>query len=180
MGCFRSLALAAAFGMCAIAGAPAADMAFPPLEGDPDAYQQQPVELGTGWYLRGDAGWARDHAPTIGTNLNLTARSVVNNSYSFDFGFGYQFNNWLRADILYDYRKPQTANSNTVPWCPYALEGLTSQVTPENPTALALGYFANPNETCNRVETDKLSQQDVLLNGYVDLGTWSGVTPYIG
>jgi opacity protein-like surface antigen len=26
----------------------------------------------------------------------------------------------------------------------------------------------------------KVSRQDVLLNGYIDLGTWAGITPYIG
>jgi opacity protein-like surface antigen len=179
MRCLTSLALAGALGMFVIAAAQAADMAFPPMEGLPEV-SQQPVELGTGWYLRGDAGWSRDHAPLLTSDLSFTSQSAVTNSYSFDFGFGYQFNNWLRADILYDYRKPQTANSGSVVWCPYQAKGLTSQVTPQNPDAIALGIYADPNETCTQQQQAKLSSQDLLLNGYIDVGTWGGVTPYIG
>lgn len=55
---FTSLVLAGAFGTLAATTAQAADMAFPPMEGMSTA-SQQPAELGTGWYLRGDVAWSR-------------------------------------------------------------------------------------------------------------------------
>jgi opacity protein-like surface antigen len=177
MRCFTSLALAGAIGMLVATAAQAADMAFPPLEGTPEV-SQQPVELGTGWYLRGDAAWSRDHAPLLSSDMSSTAQSLLTNGYSLDIGFGYKFNNWLRADIVYDYRKPYSSSAaESDVWCPYNLMGLTTQN--QNPN-YELGYYANPNDTCTPQQTAKLSRQDLLLNGYVDLGTWGGVTPYVG
>lgn len=176
MRCFTSLALVAAFGTLIATAAQAADMAFPPMEGIP-AVSEQPVELGTGWYLRGDVAWSRDHAPLLSSDGSLDSQSAATNGYSFDLGFGYKFNNWLRSDIVYDYRKPYSvtaAESNV--WCPYNLMGLTTQGS--NP--VELGYFANPNDTCTPQQHAALSRQDLLLNGYIDLGTWGGVTPYVG
>jgi opacity protein-like surface antigen len=42
------------------------------------------------------------------------------------------------------------------------------------------GYLYNPDDTCNPHGNSELSRQDLLLNGYIDLGTWGGVTPYVG
>ena len=70
MRCFTSLALAGAFGTLVATAAQAADMAFPPMEGVPEV-SEQPVELGTGWYLRGDAGWSRDQVPLLSSDLSL-------------------------------------------------------------------------------------------------------------
>jgi opacity protein-like surface antigen len=179
MRCFTSLALVGAFGTL-VATAQAADMAFPPMEGLPTV-SEQPAELGTGWYLRGDAAWSRDQVPLISSDGSITTPSAVINGYSFDLGFGYKINNWLRADIVYDYRKPQSASAAEANvWCPYNLVGLTSQVTPSNPDAIQLGYYANPNDTCTPQQSTTVSRQDVLLNGYIDIGTWGGVTPYVG
>lgn len=181
MRCFTSLALVGAFGTLAATAAQAADMAFPPMEGAPTV-SEQPVELGTGWYLRGDAAWSLDQVPLISSDGSISIPSAVINGYSFDLGFGYKINNWLRADLVYDYRKPQSANAAEANvWCPLGpVQGLASQVTPTNPDAVALGYYADPNDTCTPQQSATVSRQDLLLNGYVDLGTWGGVTPYVG
>jgi opacity protein-like surface antigen len=138
---------------------------------------EQPVELGTGWYLRGDAAWSLDQVPLISSDGTITTPSAVINGYSFDLGFGYKINNWLRADIVYDYRKPQSANaSEATVFCPYNLIGLSTQTTPP----IELGYYANPNDTCTPKQSTTVSRQDLLVNGYIDVGTWGGVTPYVG
>src|SRR5215203_2831824 len=59
-------------------------------------------ELGSGWYLRGDLGYVRyrsakdaDASPS-----NPILRDIkFGDTYSFGGGFGYQFTNWLRADV---------------------------------------------------------------------------------
>lgn len=182
---FTSLALAGAFVTLVAGGAQAADMGFPPMPGLPPI-SGQPVELGTGWYLRGDVGGSRDEGPLIaplgyplaaGANpVNVFLGSEVTNGYSLDVGFGYKFNNWLRADIVYDYRKPESATATSTVWCPYNLVGLSTQGS----NSIQLGYYYNPSDTCTQQQSAKLSRQDLLLNGYLDLGTWGGVTPYVG
>jgi hypothetical protein len=65
----RSL-LGAAFGIFILLIAPAAwaaDLAEPVEEGVPAAAPM--VELGTGWYLRGDVSFARDNTPRISYDL---------------------------------------------------------------------------------------------------------------
>ena len=37
-----------------------------------------------------------------------------------------------------------------------------------------------PTIRVRRSRAPTLSRQDLLLNGYIDLGTWGGVTPYVG
>ena len=60
--------------------------------------------------------------------------------------------------------------------CPYGLTGVSSPTAPYTP----LGYLYNTSNTCNG--TTKISQYNniFLANGYVDLGTYAGFTPYVG
>lgn len=106
--------------------------------------QPQPVEFGTGWYLRGDVAYAFDSLPEVDEWGLFPTSSSYRSTYSLDLGGGYKFTNWFRTDLTLDYRQPLTAN---------------------NP---ATGTNADG------------SRWDVLANGYVDLGTWYGVTPYVG
>ena len=186
MRCFRSLALAGAFGTFVVAAAQAADMAFPPMEGLPEVSQQQPTELGTGWYLRGDAAWSRDRIPMIAPSGDPAATNyptiavlpaALTNAFSLDLGIGYKLNNWLRMDLVYDYRKPQSAGASSQIWCPYNLNGVFQ---PGSNPVLEYGYFADPKNQCDQRQRASVFNQDVLLNGYFDLGTWGGITPYVG
>ena len=157
-----------------------------------------PVELGTGWYLRGDAGAGFDTLPNFGAKPTLSGWSV-------DLGAGYKINNWLRVDLGLDMRKPQNyaTNSQTINGrqiiCPdgsaggnnalQTLAGATggTTITELNGSTIAyaagqqIGYVWDPIlGTCNQQSKISLSSMAVLLNGYIDLGTWSGFTPYIG
>lgn len=140
----------------AIAAGPAfsADLLPPPpaLEG-----YGQVVELGTGWYLRGDIGYTDYTTPRdklFGSPVLAPLNGErLEGAFAVGGGVGYQVNEWFRADATIDYRA-RTSFEGTRPFPAYDL-----------------GYVHD------RGELDSLS---FMLNGYVDLGTWSGVTPYLG
>jgi opacity protein-like surface antigen len=123
----------------------AADMA--PYAGDPTP--QTKVEFGTGWYIRGDAGWAFDKAPVVAPNLSAVASKQLN-SVSVDLGGGYKFNNWIRGDMTLGLFGTQPV---LVGGSPYSGVAYT---------------------------TAELKKYLLLVNAYADLGTWYGVTPFVG
>ncbi len=47
-------------------------------------------------------------------------------------------------------------------------------------TPILLGYYYNPNDTCVGDAHAHQFTNDVLANGYLDLGSFSGFTPYLG
>ncbi|MDB5618446.1 outer membrane beta-barrel protein [Tardiphaga sp.] len=142
----------------------AADMA---MRG-PQPYYAPPAppseEFG-GWYLRGDIGFSNQKVKNIamGDNRNAALLSLEETT-GFDTagiyggGIGYQFNSWLRGDITGQYR----GNSN--------FKG-TDRIT--FPAAGLVGTGVN-NYSATK------SEWVVMANGYVDLGTWWCVTPFIG
>jgi opacity protein-like surface antigen len=122
----------------------------------------------SGWYLRGDIGFAaqlNDISITVSPNplAGLPAdafHSFYNPTISgaglFDIGAGYQVNNWLRFDVTAEYRGGSQFQ---------VLEqiAISSQSTQE-----ANWYHANT------------SSYIAMANAYVDLGTWGGLTPFVG
>ena len=140
-------------------GARAADMAA--SLAPPQAFSPQPVELGTGWYLRGDIGYALEKPVQLDADLGVGKKR--RGHYDVTLGFGYKLNNWLRADMTYDWRPNLSASDS----------GKASCVT-----SSASGVFTTA--ACNVNGVSRLKQHAVLANGYVDLGNWSGVTPYVG
>src|ERR1700728_472068 len=96
-----SLLMAPAHGLAADLGA------FP---ADSGSSGQQIVEIGTGWYIRGDIGVSLDNAPTLSFDPGSLAApppasiapTYGANSTKTDFvgggGFGYKFNTYIRAD----------------------------------------------------------------------------------
>ena len=147
------------------------------------------VEVGSNWYVRGDLGITFDDAPTISLSSistpppgNALAPLPVfagSNASSVDFtggvGFGYRLNDYLRFDATWDYRGGPGTSRQTTVVCPYALSGETSQTT-----GLLLGYLYNTSNTCNGATNIHQYNNTFLANGYVDLGTYYGFTPYVG
>jgi opacity protein-like surface antigen len=140
----------------------AADM---PIAAPPPMYAPPPADFG-GWYLRGDIGFSNQNLKNIRSTdaalyaplLSLQQTSSVNTGGIFDLGVGYQFNNWFRADITGQYR------------------GKT------NFLATDLFTFPNAGVVSSGVDTYTGTKSEwlFLANGYVDLGTWWCVTPFIG
>ncbi len=147
------------------------------------------VEVGSNWYVRGDLGVTFDDAPTISLSSistpppgNALAPLPVfagSNASSVDFtggvGFGYRLNDYLRFDATWDYRGGPGTSRQTTVVCPYALSGETSQTT-----GLLLGYLYNTSNTCNGATNIHQYNNTFLANGYVDIGTYYGFTPYVG
>lgn len=132
--------LVAMVGVSAAADARAADMP----EWRP---QPQPVsqfsELASGWYVRGDFGYALYNAQSGfpgATSEDYRAATTM----TAGFGVKYQ---WLRGDITFDHRE-------------------NSKVTVSS--------------SAGQMYTARLSGDSFSANGYLDMGTWGGFTPYVG
>lgn len=138
----------------------AADMPMPP------PYMPPPVQEFGGWYLRGDIGfsnqsvkdihYSRESAYTPLTSFDQ--QSSFNSAGIFGLGVGYQFNNWFRADLIGQYR----GNSNFT-----AIDRFTGSAS------------GSPYNGVDQYSGTK-SEWLVMANGYVDLGTWWCITPFIG
>lgn len=123
---------------------------------DPPVYVEQPeeyvpVEVGSGWYLRGDLAYSTN-ADSTNINFGLTpvTYSEKEDPIFGSIGVGYHFNNYLRAEFNLGYAPgiSQSASYN------------------------ANGIYAD-GSLDNHAWTG-------IVNGYIDLGTYVGFTPYVG
>jgi opacity protein-like surface antigen len=156
----------------------AADLNMPP------AYQQEDsplVELGSGWYLRADAA---GYDMTYNTDV---FGSLTNTNFGATLGVGYQFNSMFRVDLTADYMTPFTKNRSTY----YAGTGTGSSIawSSINPLAPVGGCPVDADSNnpgyvytvgCSANSWSKVNASVYLMNAYLDLGHWYGVTPYIG
>ena len=135
----------------------AADMALPP----PPQIPYQPVAVG-GWYLRGDIGVGMTDAFTLDylpnplnppNNFAFQHHSMADTMF-YNFGVGYELNNWLRFDVTGEYRAKTAVN--------------------------AFGTYTFGAGTFGDAYQGNLSSWVALANAYVDLGTWWCITPFIG
>jgi opacity protein-like surface antigen len=138
-----------------------------------DQPEEVPVEVGSGWYLRGDIGYNatvdaddpfdyRTFDPITATySDNTFATADLDNQVTWTIGAGYNFTDWLRADVTFDYFT-LGFNGTTV-------SGLPCTAAPA---------FAGT--TCRSTDSADGYALSFLANGYVDLGTYVGLTPYVG
>lgn len=121
------------------------------------------VEEWGGWYIRGDIGMTNQAVSTLDNALYATAtglRLVDMNFESgnlFGLGVGYKWNSWLRLDFTGEYRGETGFHGMDI----YNVGPLPADQRFNNYTA-------------------KKSEWLYLLNVYADLGTWNGVTPFVG
>lgn len=156
---FRPIIVAAAL-VAAVTTARAADMALPPAPDLEPMAQEQPVEWGSGWYLRGDIGYSHSKTPGVSFGgLNL-ATPTLDRNWTAGLGAGWRLNSWFRADMTFDFNNAKRGGGSAG-------------------ANFACGQFGI--SPCRvSAASYQLSNVVGLLNGYVDLGTWAGVTPYIG
>jgi opacity protein-like surface antigen len=171
----QNIALAAAMfgvlplaGLCALAE-PAASADFgQPFPGlAVPAPRDDRVEFASNWYVRGDLAYAQETFPNISPFTFGSSPSVLN-SYSAGIGMGYKVNNWFRTDLILDYRSQLHAAGNNSANCEVVLPDVITGLPAPTP------------EICNGHSDSKIRRWDLLANGYLDLGTWDGFTPYIG
>lgn len=117
-------------------------------------------EFGEGWYLRGDIGFSSQSVGSLSNMLYSGYDSVENVDKRFDsagifgLGIGYNVNHWLRVDFTGEYRAP--ANFHGLDIGRYR------------------GAYADDNYSASK------SELTFLANAYVDLFTWSDLTPFLG
>ena len=162
-GSLKALLLASALAIGIADTAAAADLLLPP---PPPLEPMAPPVFG-GWYLRGDVGVGITQLGKISSTFDagFVAPDVrfdsatLGDSAFVGLGVGYQFNNWLRADITGEYRTGahfSAIESYAPPTCPVV------------------------GGRCYDNYSGQVSSAVVLANGYVDLGTWYGITPFVG
>ncbi|VVT02224.1 Opacity protein-like surface antigen [Hoeflea sp. EC-HK425] len=130
----------------------------------------KPVEIGSGWYLRGDLGYSvQTRGPatsysvfSAGPPSTYTSTaydsSSLDSDWSGSLGVGYNFTDYLRGDLTFDFTKG-------------TFSGATSS------TAACAGKATGQ---CASADTQGFDQYGFMANGYVDLGTFVGFTPYVG
>lgn len=135
----------------------AADLAEPPVvEQAPPPVYEQPADVG-GWYIRGDIDyhWSQFGGADYITygppaGTNSFDSGSLKGAFSAGAGVGYQINEHFRTDLTADY------------WFKSNFNGSTSDLTTTS------------------VEVSKMSAMLLLANAYADLGTYHGITPYVG
>lgn len=124
--------------------------------------QLAPVEVATGWYLRGDIGYTASTSAGSGTYRTFESSTYTSHRSSNELsdkvtlglGVGYSFTDMIRGDV-------------TLTRISSAFEG-TGNCDPSFPA------------NCNRLVSSNLTGYSALANTYVDLGTVVGLTPYVG
>jgi opacity protein-like surface antigen len=173
---FCSFALTAAAAIGTAVQAKAADLGSffggQQQEQDADA-PTQPVEFGTGWYIRGSVGGAVQAMPDLLSDPNNVGFTQKLNWF-VEAGAGYQINQWFRTDATYTYYGSQPVNGYGTINCITSLSPIDDQATGD---VIATGVNTN---VCSSKESASVQKNLFLANGYVDLGTYWGVTPYIG
>jgi opacity protein-like surface antigen len=118
------------------------------------------IEEFGGWYIRGDIGMTNQAVNKLDNALYATATDlrIIDKNFEsgmlFGVGVGYKWNSWLRLDVTGEYRGETGFHGMDV----YSLA--------------ADPRFNN--------YTAKKSEWLYLANIYADLGTWGGVTPFVG
>jgi opacity protein-like surface antigen len=147
---FRLLALA---GFTLVAGAAGAADYDPPIIID-DVDEVVPVEVGSGWYLRGDIGYTIDsRTENRSGGLLGVAFDEENTQFFGGGGFGYHFTDYLRADLTGAFLRREELDIGISDPSVLGLTGSGSLST-------TMGY--------------------AMATAYIDLGTVMGLTPYIG
>ena len=155
----------------------AADMILPPLEASPM------VEMGGGWYLRGDVGYATQPIPgfaypsTDPVTLLSTPPSPLPSDqmrhvglFTSSAGVGYAFSRWFRSDVTFDWRQP-FSGSSTQSYVPQTyVETLNGIQTPYQQGGC--GFSATTETSCYKLDKSTLASWSVMANVYGDLGTW--------
>lgn len=131
---------------------------------DPVIVDPIPVVYG-GWYLRGHIGMSNQQLGDLNSVL-FENPAILEHSWPhegkfasapiFGGGIGYQFNDFLRGDISVEYRGASDFN------------------------ATDFVRYGGPNNFYTNDYSAKKTEWLMLANAYADVGTFYGITPYVG
>ncbi len=153
----KMLVLASVAAGLSVTAADAADLIPPPPIVAPV------VRDFSGWYLRGNIGFSNQQVDSLALQPlppQFAGENITTPFLNFDaaplysLGAGYRFNNWFRVDATGEYRAKANFHGQ--------------QVESQGGVTLPDDYTASKSEWL------------FLANGYIDLGTWWCVTPFIG
>ncbi|MBL8846692.1 MAG: porin family protein [Hyphomicrobium zavarzinii] len=157
-------AVSAAILSFSVAPAQAADLGYGSVKDIPP-----PPPSGRAWYLKGTIGMKNAEPDSIWTNGHgndgyqtgdfTVHHTDIKSTALYGFGIGIEHSRWLRFDVTGEYRGKQLfvaqdSYNNGGP-CP--------------------GTGCGTNEYTADIESWL-----GLVNAYIDLGTWRGITPYVG
>jgi opacity protein-like surface antigen len=181
MSSLKILAVAGVVLSAAVNIASAADLRYPAPVGLPPVPVAAPIAEASGWYLRGDIGIASQSMKPEIVDSRFSPTTVGVHEFSMSnpgfvgIGAGYQFNSWLRADITGEYRT-EARHRFDDKYC-FGNNGGVPVATPGVGCSVGAGFTG---QNGRNYYNGRLSSTVFLLNGYVDLGTWSGFTPFLG
>ncbi len=137
------------------AAANAADLPAPVIEHIPHVPE---VAAAGGFYLRGDIGYKVYEDPSgvfpdPGTGTLRFERESMDSAWMVGVGAGYRFTKHLRTDVTLDYETQAQAKGYAV--CGACTGGFSTEAT-------------------------DIDVWTLMLNGYIDIGTWHKITPYVG
>jgi opacity protein-like surface antigen len=161
--------------------ASAADLRYPAPVGLPPIPVAAPIAEATGWYLRGDIGLASQSMKPEIVDSRFTPTTVGLHEFSMSnpgfvgIGAGYQFNSWLRADITGEYRL-EARHRFEDKFC-FGDNGGVPVATPGIGCSVGATFTGQDGRN---FYNGRISSLLFLTNAYVDLGTWSGFTPFLG
>ena len=134
-----------------------------------------PVEVGSGWYLRGDIGYNfdlqadgdfdfRTFDPVTGAySPGAFDTASLGEQVTWGAGFGYNFTDMIRADVTVDGFRANFDGTYV-----------------ERAMPLLCGLPAFAGTSCRSEDSAEAAALSFMANGYVDLGTYVGFTPYVG
>jgi opacity protein-like surface antigen len=139
-----------------------AGVAGPALAAD---YIEEPIEVVPevvgGWYIRGHIGMSNQFFDGLESDLfdlpddhGWYDEGGFSSAPIFGAGVGYEFNDYLRGDITVEWRGKSDFE--------------------------ALDWFDDGGARRTNDYRAKKSELVFMANGYYDIGTWSGITPYVG
>lgn len=126
------------------------------------------VAQSSGWYLRGDAGYAFTRLKGAkyfqGSNSNEVDfdRAKLDNGFNLGVGVGYQINNHLRTDLTFDYLFKSDFRGSTSGGCG------------------SCGFDGGPYDHAFSRDKSSMRAYSLLANVYYDIGTYGAFTPYVG
>ncbi|MDX8479266.1 outer membrane beta-barrel protein [Mesorhizobium sp. VK24D] len=146
----------------------------PPIYVD-QAPDYQPVEVGSGWYLRGDIGYAFNKP----YDFSETPAGVVTDvsALSGSIGMGYHFNDYLRGELNFGLLPTSKYDNKYVTTC----EGTETTTVTDNISGTITSQVSGPStRACDGSDYTRNKAYDVMASAFVDLGTYVGFTPYVG
>lgn len=166
----RTVLAVAAVALMQVTQAMSADY-DPPVYVD-QAPDYQAVEVGSGWYLRGDVGYAFNKPYDFSeTPAGFTTKD---SPFSGSVGMGYHFTDYFRGEL----------NFGLLPTSKFATSFNTTCAGTQTVSVTSSGgtsVFAGPSTRgCEGSNNGNNKAYDVMASAFVDLGTYVGITPYVG